>query len=107
MDNFTLAGGLIGGLLIGVVSMPAVYFSKKYQIMIWCIRCLSLGVYLSLTILLWRTFYQADDPGKVVSLHVLKRWHLTLFPSPVLFVDMYLVFLLVGFVIDQEYLCTF
>ncbi|SAM04683.1 hypothetical protein [Absidia glauca] len=64
VDNFTLAGGLIGGLLIGVVSMPTVYNSKRYQIMIWCIRLISLSMYLLLTILLWRTFYQADDPGK-------------------------------------------
>jgi hypothetical protein len=70
VDNFTLAGGLIGGLLIGIVSMPAVYYSKRYQIMIWCIRLISLSMYLLLTILLWRTFYQADDPGKVISLHV-------------------------------------
>ncbi|CAO3592481.1 unnamed protein product [Absidia cylindrospora] len=64
VDNFTLLGGLIGGLLIGTLSMPAVYYSKKYQIIIWCSRFISFAVYVALTILLWKNFYQNDDPGK-------------------------------------------
>ncbi|KAI8334994.1 hypothetical protein BC941DRAFT_378335 [Chlamydoabsidia padenii] len=65
VDNFSQVGGFIGGLFIGVVSMPAVYYSKRYQIMISCIRFVSIIVYISLTVLLWRVFYQSDEPGKL------------------------------------------
>ncbi|KAI8342066.1 hypothetical protein BC941DRAFT_390761 [Chlamydoabsidia padenii] len=64
VDNFTLAGGLIGGLIIGVVSMPTIYYSRRYQIMIWCTRSVALILYLALSILLWRIFYTSDDPGQ-------------------------------------------
>lgn len=45
--------------------MPAVYYSKGYQIAIYCIRGAAVVIYVSLMVLFWRTFYQSDEPGKV------------------------------------------
>jgi hypothetical protein len=85
---------LIGGLLIGMLSMPAIYYSKRYQITIHCLRVAAVVIYVSLMVLFWRTFYQSDDPGKVDNRLILPAYvpetniNVRLFNSFVLFVDL-------------------
>ncbi|KAI8092550.1 uncharacterized protein BX664DRAFT_327569 [Halteromyces radiatus] len=64
VDNFTHLGGLISGLLIGLISMPAIYYSRRYQITLIFCRCLAFALYMGLSVLFWSDFYSGDDPGE-------------------------------------------
>ncbi|ORZ08375.1 hypothetical protein BCR42DRAFT_425013 [Absidia repens] len=63
VNNLTQLGGLIGGLLVGAVTMPAVYYSKTYQIAIWFCRLITMSIYTVLVVILVRNFYQTDTSG--------------------------------------------
>ncbi|CAO3626115.1 unnamed protein product [Cunninghamella echinulata] len=64
VDNFTHIGGLIGGLCIGASTTPAIYYSKTYRYSIWAARLIGLVLYIALTIVLLKAFYQGDGPDK-------------------------------------------
>ncbi|CAO3609421.1 unnamed protein product [Cunninghamella blakesleeana] len=64
VDNFSHIGGLIGGLCIGLSAVPCTYYSTRYKCCIWFLRLIGLILYIGLTIVLLKLFYQGEGPDK-------------------------------------------
>ncbi|KAI8072695.1 rhomboid family-domain-containing protein [Gongronella butleri] len=65
VDNFSHMGGLLAGLMLGPTMLPAHPRSRREQWVIRIVCALGIGLFIALTVLLWRAFFQGSDPGEM------------------------------------------
>ena len=65
-DNYSDIGGFIAGLLLGVLTVPALPRKRPWAtVSLWIARIVALGCFIALSVLMTRRFYAADDPDEV------------------------------------------
>ncbi|KAI8148019.1 hypothetical protein BJV82DRAFT_594292 [Fennellomyces sp. T-0311] len=64
-DNYSDIGGFIAGLLLGVLTVPALpRKTRRGTVFLWIARIIALGGFLALSIIMAKRFYAADDPDE-------------------------------------------
>ncbi|KAG0167384.1 hypothetical protein DFQ30_006114, partial [Apophysomyces sp. BC1015] len=56
VDNFSNMGGFLAGLLLGLLLMPSTPVSRKYTIVLWTLRVVSLVMFIVLWVVMFRRF---------------------------------------------------
>ncbi|CAB4431510.1 unnamed protein product [Rhizophagus irregularis] len=64
IDNFSHIGGFIMGILLGLVLMPTITFSKVHKRFNWVLRIIALPIAALLFYFLITNFYNNDDPAQ-------------------------------------------